>query len=209
MDIASSHIFQTPCFWRNCRSLCSLDIPTDAAAAIFNATFGNIVRLFLTPFLILDYIGSSGGVPIGKTIYTLAIRVLLPLFIGQVVRRTSTRLIAFVKKYQFYIDKAIESTLVFIIYTCSFCTTFAKSKHNTNFGDLCFLVLFQFNLLCIAMVLAWTLLQALFPQDPKFRLMGLFGCTEKTLMVGLPRLISAIYAGNHNLGLYTLPLLIW
>lgn len=178
----------------------------DEAAAIFNATFGNIVGIFLTPFLILGYIGSSGGVPIGKTIYTLTVRVLTPIFIGQVLRKTSSRLVALVKKYKLSIDKSREYTLVFIIYT-SFCTTFAKG-HRSNAGDLCLLIFFQFTLLCTAMVLAWTLLRVLFPKDPKLCVMGLIGCTQKTLAVGLP-LISAIYAGNKNLGPYTLPLLIW
>jgi len=38
--------------------------------------------------------------------------------------------------------------------------------------------------------------------------MGLFGCTHKTVAVGIP-LINAIYEGNPNLGFYTLPLVIW
>jgi solute carrier family 10 (sodium/bile acid cotransporter), member 7 len=39
--------------------------------------------------------------------------------------------------------------------------------------------------------------------------MGLFGCTHKTISVGVP-LINAMYEGNPlNVGLYTLPLLIW
>ena len=184
-----------------------MNVLKDEAAAIFNATFGNIVGIFLTPALILLYIGNSGGVPVGKTISTLAIRVLVPLVVGQLIRKISTHFTAFVKKYKYYIDKAREYTLVFIIYT-SFCTTFAKSKHKPNAGDLCFLILFQFILLCTTMVLAWFLLRALFRNEPKLRVMGLFGCTEKTLTVGLP-LISAIYTGNKNLGPYTLPLLVW
>jgi hypothetical protein len=38
--------------------------------------------------------------------------------------------------------------------------------------------------------------------------MGIFGATFKTVSVGVP-LINAMYEGNENLGLYTLPLLIW
>jgi len=38
--------------------------------------------------------------------------------------------------------------------------------------------------------------------------MGLFGCTHKTVAMGVP-LINAIFDDNPNLGLYTLPLLIW
>jgi hypothetical protein len=58
------------------------------------------------------------------------------------------------------------------------------------------------------MALAWYMLKILFPDDPKLRVMGLFGCTHKTVAIGVP-LINAIYDGNPAIGLYTLPLLIW
>ena len=38
--------------------------------------------------------------------------------------------------------------------------------------------------------------------------MGLYGCTHKTVAMGIP-LINAIYDGNPAIALYTLPLLIW
>jgi len=178
----------------------------DEAAAIFNTAFGNMIGIFLSPFLILGYIGVSGNVPIGTTFYKLAVRVILPLFIGQVVRKTSKGLVAFVKTHKPYFAKAQEYALVFIIYTI-FCQTFSKD-HNSNIGDIFLLILFQFILLCTVMALAWHLLKVLFPNQPKLRVMGLFGCTQKTVAVGIP-LISAIYQGNPNSGLYTLPLLIW
>eukprot|EP00977_Amphora_coffeiformis_P020191 scaffold8005_cov275-Amphora_coffeaeformis.AAC.9 len=40
------------------------------------------------------------------------------------------------------------------------------------------------------------------------RVMGLYGCTHKTVAMGVP-LINAIYEDNPSVGLYTLPLLIW
>ena len=52
------------------------------------------------------------------------------------------------------------------------------------------------------------MLRLLFPNDPQLRVMGLFGCTHKTVAIGVP-LINAIYEDNEAVGLYTLPLLIW
>jgi len=178
----------------------------DEATAIFNAAFGNMIGIFISPLLILGYIGVSGDVPIGTTFYKLGVRVLFPLFIGQVVRKTSDDLVAFVKKYKRYFAKAQEYTLIFIIYTV-FCETFSKER-DSNIGDIFLLILFQFILLSAVMALAWILMKFLFPTKPELRVMGLFGCSQKTLAVGLP-LISAIYEGNPNAGLYTLPLLIW
>lgn len=58
------------------------------------------------------------------------------------------------------------------------------------------------------MMLAWICLRVLFRNEPKLQAMGLFGCTHKTVAMGVP-LINAIYESNPMVGLYTLPLLIW
>ncbi|KAK7241453.1 symporter [Aureococcus anophagefferens] len=62
-------------------------------------------------------------------------------------------------------------------------------------------------LLGVCMGLAWFALGvAGFP--PALRVMGLFGCTHKTVAMGVP-LIDAIYGDDSNKGLYLLPLLVW
>lgn len=58
------------------------------------------------------------------------------------------------------------------------------------------------------MALAWTSLRILFGNQPKLVAMGLFGCTHKTVAVGIP-MVNSIYADDPNLALYVLPLLIW
>ena len=58
------------------------------------------------------------------------------------------------------------------------------------------------------MIIAWFGLKLCFPKQPELRVMGLFGCTHKTVAMGVP-LIGAMYENNPNVGLYTLPLLIW
>ena len=86
----------------------------------------------------------------------------------------------------------------------------------------------------IAMVGAWYSLKLLFQDKPKLRVMGLYGCTQKTIsskcrltalvfeasdmaltlafarlyLVGVP-LITALYENNPNIGMYTLPLIIY
>ena len=69
------------------------------------------------------------------------------------------------------------------------------------------MIVFQFLLLVSFMLLAWFVVLRGFA--PRQRVMGLFGCTHKSVAMGIP-LINAIYeSDNPNLGLYTLPLLIW
>jgi sodium/bile acid cotransporter 7 len=70
------------------------------------------------------------------------------------------------------------------------------------------MILFQTLLFALLSIIAWYALKLAFPNEPKLRVMGFFGCTHKTVAMGVP-LINAIYENNSAVGLYTLPLLIW
>lgn len=178
------------------------------AAAIFNAATSNLIGVFLSPMLILGYLGVSSDVNILDVFYKLFVRVVLPLIVGQVLQKTCKKVVAFMKEHRRYISKAQIYALVFIVYTV-FCTTFAQGATNdVGIGNIFLVLFFQFFLLCAVMVIAWLSMRPLFPDEPRLRVMGMFGCTFKTVSVGVP-LINAMYENNPNVGLYTLPLLIW
>ena len=94
----------------------------DEAAAIFNAAFGNLVGIFLSPALILGYLGVSGQVNLGDVFFKLGVRVVLPIFVGQVLQHFVPQ---FVKHYKQYFKAAQEWCLLFVIYTV-FCKTFLE-----------------------------------------------------------------------------------
>ena len=74
--------------------------------------------------------------------------------------------------------------------------------------DVVVMIVVQCVLLVVSMGVAWFML-GLLQFDKKLRVMGLFGCTHKTVAMGVP-LITAIYEGaGQPLGLYLLPLLVW
>ena len=58
------------------------------------------------------------------------------------------------------------------------------------------------------MALAWFSMKQLFRNEPGLRVRGLFGCTQKTIALGIP-LILSIFGGTKYESLYTLPILIW
>mmetsp|Transcript_18930 Transcript_18930/g.54555 ORF Transcript_18930/g.54555 Transcript_18930/m.54555 type:complete len:478 (-) Transcript_18930:23-1456(-) len=178
----------------------------DEASAVFNAAFGNLTGVFLTPVLILGYLGVSGDIDLVSVFYKLGLRVVLPIAVGQLLQKFSKTFVNFVKKYKKYFKQAQEYCLVFIIYTV-FCRTFLEGSE-AKAADIFIMIAIQFVLLCSLMVLAWYLMKLLFRNRPKLRVMGLYGCTHKTVAMGVP-LINAIYESNPNVGLYTLPLLIW
>lgn len=178
----------------------------DEAAAIFNAAAGNMLGVFLSPTLILLYIGQSAQIDLGEALYQLTLRVIVPCVVGQLVQKFIPPVVSFIKQHKFLFKQAQQYALVFIVYTV-FCRTFSKDSNNT-IGDIFLMIVFQFILLIFLMTVSWFLLQFMYPKNPKLRIMGLYGCTHKTVATGIP-LINAIYGSNPAVGLFTLPLLVW
>ena len=180
----------------------------DEGASILNASFANLIGVFLSPLLILGYLGvAKGDVDLMNVFSKLAVRIVIPLIVGQIIHKRSARVVRWMKTYAKEVKKAQIYALVFIVYTV-FCTTFSGGTR-IPVGDVIVLIFLLFVVLCAITALAWFSLQTLFPDKPELCVMGLFGCTHKTVSVGVP-LINAMYEGNPlDIGLYTLPLLIW
>jgi len=179
----------------------------DEAAAIVNTAMWNMVGVFLSPLLILGYIGQTGTVNRWVVFYKLAMRVVIPIVVGQLLKYFVPAVANFVKKYKPYFKKAQMYSLVFIVYTI-FCRTFIDPDNQVPAKDVFVMIAFIGLSLVILMVAAWYLLALFFRKEIKLRVMGLYGCTHKTAAMGIP-LINAIYEGSPALALYTLPLLIW
>jgi sodium/bile acid cotransporter 7 len=128
--------------------------------------------------------------------------------LGQVVQKTMPKVVLLYKTYKKRWKKLQEYLLVFIVYTV-FGRTFDDDNDNdSNVGDIFLMILFVFLLLVSFMLVSWYMLGVLYADQPEMRVMGLFGCTHKTVAMGVP-LINAIYEDDPAVGLYTLPLLIW
>ena len=151
----------------------------DEAAAVFNAACGNLVGVFLSPALILMYLGVTGEVDLGGVFFKLGLRVVLPIFIGQLLQKFVTPAKEFVKRYKKHFKKAQEWALVFIVYTV-FCKTFTQGS-DASPGDIFLMIAMQFVMLVTVMLLAWVCLGILFRKEPKLQAMGLFGCSESFL----------------------------
>jgi predicted Na+-dependent transporter len=62
--------------------------------AIFNAIVANVVGVFLTPILAVAVMGAGKGVSLLSTLSKLGNVVILPLAVGQLLRRTPVRAIS-------------------------------------------------------------------------------------------------------------------
>jgi sodium/bile acid cotransporter 7 len=178
----------------------------DEATAVFNSAFGNMLGVFLSPVLILGYLGVSGDVNLGEIFYKLVLRVVVPLLVGQFLQKFIRPIRDLVKTYSRQLGKSQMYTLVFIIYTI-FCSTFQKGN-KVPAGSIIVVIVVQFGSLVFLMLFAWYALKFMFPTEPRLCVTGVFGCTFKTVSLGVP-LINAMYEGSDNLALYILPLLIW
>jgi sodium/bile acid cotransporter 7 len=139
------------------------DIGGDEAAAILNSTLASIVGVFLSPLMILGYLGVSGGVDLGNVFYKLAIRIVFPLIVGQIIHKTSTTAVQWMKTYARVVKKSQIFALVFIIYTV-FCTTFI---HGTpvDMSSIVLVFFLQILLVCALTSLAWFSLANVLPRQ--------------------------------------------
>jgi solute carrier family 10 (sodium/bile acid cotransporter), member 7 len=178
----------------------------DDGAAVFNSAFGNMLGVFLSPLLILGYLGVTGDVDLGEIFYKLVLRVVVPLAVGQVLQKFSKTVADFVQKYKAALSKSQMYALIFIVYTV-FCETFSTGT-TVSAAEFVLVLLLQAILLISFMIAAWFGLKLVFPKEPRLRVTGVYGCTFKTVSLGVP-LINAMYEGSPNVAMYILPLLMW
>jgi sodium/bile acid cotransporter 7 len=178
----------------------------DDGCAVFNSAFGNMLGVFLSPLLILGYLGVSGDVDLGDIFYKLVLRVVVPIVAGQLAQRLSKTVADFAYEYRWSLSKSQMYALIFIVYTV-FCETFSTGT-SVGVAEFVLVLFLQLGLLVSFMIVSWYCLKCLFPKEPKLRVTGVFGCTFKTVSLGVP-LINSMYEGSPNVAMYILPLLMW
>jgi len=104
----------------------------DDAAAVFNAVFASLIGVFLSPVLIFGYLGVStkavatGGLDLVSVFYKLALRVLLPIAVGQVARNTCKSIVLFMQRRTRVFKFLQLAAFAYIVYTL-FCRTFFEN----------------------------------------------------------------------------------
>ncbi|XP_073897343.1 sodium/bile acid cotransporter 7 isoform X2 [Castor canadensis] len=174
------------------------------AAAIFNSAFGSFLGIVITPLLLLLFLGSSSSVPFTSIFSQLFMTVVVPLIIGQIVRRYIKDWLER-KKPPF--GAVSSSVLLMIIYT-TFCDTFSSPHIDL---DKLSLVLIMF---IISIQLSFMLLTFIFSTrnnsgfTPADTVAIMFCSTHKSLTLGIP-MLKIVFAGHEHLSLISVPLLIY
>uniref|UniRef100_A0ABK0LNG7 Sodium/bile acid cotransporter n=1 Tax=Rattus norvegicus TaxID=10116 RepID=A0ABK0LNG7_RAT len=152
------------------------------AAAIFNSAFGSFLGIVVTPVLLLLFLGSSSSVPFTSIFSQLFMTVVVPLVIGQIVRRYIKDWLER-KKPPFGVVSS--SVLLMIIYT-TFCDTFSNPNIDLDKFSL-ILILF----IIVSIQLSFMLLTFVFSTrnnsgfTPADTVAIIFCSTHKSLTLGL------------------------
>ncbi|XP_042090228.1 sodium/bile acid cotransporter 7 isoform X1 [Ovis aries] len=187
------------------------------AAAIFNSAFGSFLGIVVTPLLLLLFLGSSSSVPFTSIFSQLFMTVVVPLIIGQIVRRYIKD---WLERKQPPFGAVSSSVLLMIIYT-TFCDTFSNPSIDLDKFSL-LLVLFisksDGGLLVLFIIcsiqLSFMLLTFIFSTrnnsgfTPADTVAVMFCSTHKSLTLGIP-MLKIVFAGHEYLSLISVPLLIY
>ncbi|XP_058942161.1 sodium/bile acid cotransporter 7-like [Pocillopora verrucosa] len=175
------------------------------AAAIFNSAFGSFLGIFVTPFLLLVFLGSSSAVPFASIVGQLSMTVVFPLLIGQFLRR--------------YIKDWMEQTkppfgtisscvLLLIIYT-TFCDTFSHKSGEIDSSSILAVAVLIICLQCCLLMLTFSLATMRdSPFTPADTVAIMFCSTHKSLTLGIP-MLKIVFSGYKYLSLISIPLLIY
>ncbi|XP_025123917.1 sodium/bile acid cotransporter 7 isoform X2 [Bubalus bubalis] len=163
------------------------------AAAIFNSAFGSFL------------LGSSSSVPFTSIFSQLFMTVVVPLILGQIVRRYIRD---WLERKQPPFGTVSSSVLLMIIYT-TFCDTFSNPSIDLDKFSL-LLVLF---IIC-SIQLSFMLLTFIYSTrnnsgfTPADTVAVMFCSTHKSLTLGIP-MLKIVFAGHEYLSLISVPLLIY
>lgn len=167
----------------------TLSAGCDMGTAIFNAIFGNVVGVFLTPLLSIAMLGASSSVSLLGTLKKLGGIVILPLVLGQFARFTKLRV--FAEKYNRQSRNFSSCLLLAIVYNI-FSDTFQRGlgiKKEMLVNLLTFMPL-SYLTFCY---LFWQASKRVLPGlDTKTRGAGLLSAPSKTMAFGIPFIKTAV-----------------
>jgi sodium/bile acid cotransporter 7 len=174
-------------------------------SAVFNATLSSLLGIFLTPLWIkLVWHGSGASMPLGAIVLDLTLWLVLPLVVGQILRKW---LAAWAKRNKSWIGVVDRLTILLLIYT-SFCDSFVFgvwTKHGyiaVVASAVISVVLFYF----VLYLLGFASDRLRFNRED--RIAALFCGSKKSMATGVP-MAQLMFGANPALGLILLPIMIY
>ncbi|MGF1483456.1 MAG: bile acid:sodium symporter family protein [Opitutales bacterium] len=181
----------------------------DVTAALFNGTLSNLLGVVLVPLAVTLYGAGDGGFDaeaLLSSIVRIASLIVLPFFLGQILRPFIKKGIEPVKKLLSNLCSVLIAFIVFAAFANSFHNEIWSEHEPILVVETVLLVLVLMGLLHAAVHL---LGRATLPAESPGQIALLFCGAQKTLASGLP-MAQSIFAGMPEaLGLIILPLLLY
>ena len=174
-------------------------------AAVFNATLSSLLGVALTPLWLAFVLGAQGkGLPVGKVVLDLCLWLLLPLFVGQLLRPWFG---AFATRHKARISYIDRGTILLLVYT-SFCDSMVAGVWaGQGLVPLLYAGGVAAGLLALVLAVTAQISRALgFPMED--RIVAIFCGSKKTLASGVP-MARLIFGADPGLSLILLPLMIY
>ena len=174
-------------------------------AAIFNAVLSNVLGVFLTPAWVAWLMKSTGQAqPLGDVLKEVSL-LLLPLALGQVVRRLGAE--NWADKRRKPLNHSANAIILVIVYA-AFCNS-VKANLWSSQGWQTFLVaaIGVGALLCLALA-GTSFFGRVMGLPPAERIVLTISGAQKSLATGVP-LAKVIFGGHPGLGLILLPIMIY
>mmetsp|Transcript_32221 Transcript_32221/g.102728 ORF Transcript_32221/g.102728 Transcript_32221/m.102728 type:complete len:389 (+) Transcript_32221:66-1232(+) len=176
----------------------------NVAAALANAVVGNFLGVIVTPLLLFATMRKAVALPVGKVVSKLAVKVLLPVFVGQGLR-ANQRLLALQATHKAKFKLASELTLLAIAWN-AFCNSFTSGL-GISLSDV---LLLELGLAAVhggALVLLKNFFSKVLRTPKEDAIAAAFVASQKTLAMGLP-LIKTVFAGSPDLAFFCAPIML-
>lgn len=173
------------------------------ATALCNAALGNLLGIFATPALLLQFFGTSIELPFADMVFKLANKVLLPVSLGQLLRTTKMK--EYYAENSKFFKRTQEIILLGIVWN-AFSNAFTRG-FGLEFSNVIVLLTVLPILHVGSLYLLFKLSQSKALGFTKGEHVAFaYTASHKTLAFGLP-LVNTIFMGNPNLASYCAPIM--
>lgn len=181
----------------------------NVTGALFNCTLSSVIGVFLVPFLCVTFLeigGADGQVPLSGLLLSIALTILLPMILGQLLRPLLKE--PFGKK-KVLLRRFNNGVILFIVWG-AFCQSFLRDVWSqVSTADLLMTMVSAVLLLLVISGWVWKA-SGWMKLAPASRIAAFYCGGQKTLAMGLP-MSTLIFGGVESveLSLLLIPLLVY
>ncbi len=170
------------------------------AAALTQATLGGILGIVLTPLWLLLLVGNRAEIDAGRAILHLALVVVVPVLVGQVLQRVVPAIL----RWRGPLNHLATVALLLNLYQ-AFCLSLAQPEVRLGWSLLGLAAAMGATHLALLGLAALVARWRCWRLDRGERIAVAFCASHKTVALGIP-LIGVLFHGRTDLGLIALPL---